>query len=56
VIAQPQVAGFAVFGTFAHLVMVEYDAAKATRAAQATALTLGGVLLVSAGTLVSRSL
>jgi len=25
VIRQPEVAGFAVFGTFAHLVMVDYD-------------------------------
>lgn len=31
VIKQPEAAGFAVFGTFAHLVMVDYDRAGGAR-------------------------
>jgi len=55
VIKQPQMAGFSVFGTFGHLVMVNYSQTRATRAAQAATLTLLGVLLVCLGTFVSAN-
>ena len=48
-------AGFSVFGTFTHLVMVNYGAPKGTRAAQAAILTFLGAILVTLGTLVSVS-
>jgi hypothetical protein len=50
-----QMAGFSVFGTFAHLVMVNYGAPKGTRAAQAAILTFLGAILVTLGTLASVS-
>jgi Fusaric acid resistance protein-like len=53
VIKQPQAAGFAVFGTFAHLVMVNYDRGAKARFAEAAMLTLWGALMVSLGTLAS---
>jgi hypothetical protein len=55
VIRQPQVAGFAIFGTFAHLVMVNYDHAWRTKAAQAATLTCFGAILVALGTLASAN-
>jgi hypothetical protein len=55
VLEQPQLAGFAVFGTFAHLVMVEYDPAGKTRSAQCAVLTLAGMITVALGTLASAS-
>jgi hypothetical protein len=53
VIKEPVMAGFAVFGTFAHLVMVNYSAAAGARSAESAALTLLGTILVSLGTLAS---
>jgi len=53
VIKQPQIAGFAIFGTFAHLVMVNYSESRAARSAQAATLTLLGALLVCLGTFAS---
>jgi hypothetical protein len=50
-----QMAGFSVFGTFAHLVMVNYGAPKGTKAAQAAILTFLGAILVTLGTLASVS-
>jgi Fusaric acid resistance protein-like len=55
VIKQPAVAGFAVFGTFAHQVLVNYDPQGMTRFAQSAMLTLLGVITVSVGTLASGS-
>jgi len=55
VIKQPQMAGFSVFGTFAHLVMVNYSAIERTRSMQAAVLTGVGAVLVSLGTLASTS-
>jgi hypothetical protein len=55
VIKQPQMAGFSVFGTFAHLVMVNYSAIDRTRSVQAAVLTGLGALLVSFGTLASAN-
>jgi Fusaric acid resistance protein-like len=55
VIKQPEVAGFAVFGTFAHLVMVEYDPAGRARSAESAMLTLLGAIMVSLGTLASAN-
>jgi hypothetical protein len=53
IIKQPQIAGFAIFGAFAHLVMVNYSQSKATRSAQAATLTLLGSILVCLGTIAS---
>jgi hypothetical protein len=53
---QPEMAGFAVFGTFAHLVMVNYSTASGARSAESGALTLLGTILVSLGTLMSANL
>jgi hypothetical protein len=53
VIKQPDVAGLAVFGTFAHLVMVDYDPVGKARSAEAAMLTLLGAIMVSLGTLAS---
>ena len=53
VIKQPQMAGFSVFGTFAHLVMVNYAPSKGDRSAEAATLTLLGAVLVTLGTLAS---
>lgn len=55
VIHQPQVAGVAVFGTFAHLVMVNYDQGRASRATRAAALTSVGAALITIATLASSS-
>src|SRR6266446_4433949 len=55
VIRQPEVAGFAVFGTFAHLVMVDYDPAGRARSAESAMLTLLGAIMVSLGTLASAN-
>jgi hypothetical protein len=55
VIKQPEVAGFAVLGTFAHLVLVNYDTATTARFAQSAMLTLLGAILLSLGTLTSTS-
>ena len=46
---QPQAAGIAVFGTFAHLVMVNYDIAGRARCAEAALLTLLGAITVYLG-------
>src|SRR4029453_5015703 len=54
-IKQPEGAGFAVFGTFAHLVMVNYDPAGRARSAQSAMLTLLGAIMVSLGTLASAN-
>ncbi len=56
VIKRPEMAGFAVFGTFAHLVMVNYSAANGARAAESCALTMLGTVLVGLGTLFSANL
>ena len=55
VIKQPEAAGFAVFGTFSHLVMVNYDPAGRARSAQSAMLTLLGAIMVSLGTLASAN-
>jgi hypothetical protein len=52
---QPQLAGFAVFGTFAHLVMVDYEPAGRARSVQCAMLTVLGVITVALGTLASAS-
>jgi hypothetical protein len=56
VVKEPDMAGFAVFGTFAHLVMVNYSPARGARSAECIALTLLGTIAVIAGTLVSEHL
>jgi hypothetical protein len=53
VIRQPEVAGFTIFGTFAHLVMVNYDRAWRARSAESAMLTGLGAIAVSLGTLAS---
>jgi Fusaric acid resistance protein-like len=55
VIKQPELAGFAVFGTFAHQTMVDYDTAGRVRFVQSARLTILGAIMVSIGTLVSAS-
>ena len=55
VFKQPELAGFAVFGTFAHQVLVNYDAAGRARFVQSAMLTALGALLLSLGTLASGS-
>src|SRR5271170_5509436 len=55
IIKRPEAAGAAVLGTFAHLVLVDYDAAGDTRFGQSAKLTLFGTLVVSLGTLASAS-
>jgi hypothetical protein len=42
VTGQPEVAGFAIFGTFAHLVMVKYDHAWKVRTVESAILTALG--------------
>ena len=54
-IKQPELAGFAVFGTFAHQVMVDYDSAGRIRLVQSARLSLWGAVVVSLGTLASAS-
>jgi hypothetical protein len=53
VIGQPEMAGFAVFGTFAHQVLVNYDPAATARFTQSATLTLLGAVMLSLGTLAS---
>jgi Fusaric acid resistance protein-like len=48
-----QAAGFAVFGTFAHLVMTNYDPRRKKRVAQVITLTFCGLVMISWGTAVS---
>jgi hypothetical protein len=55
VIGQPEVAGFAIFGTFAHLTMVNYDRAWRARSAESAMLTGLGAIMVSLGTLASAN-
>ncbi|MBV9290557.1 MAG: hypothetical protein JO288_22530 [Hyphomicrobiales bacterium] len=52
VIKQPEMAGFAVLGTFAHLVLVNYAAGPA-RFVQCATLTFLGSIMVTAGALAS---
>src|SRR5262245_55836085 len=52
---QPELAGFAVFGTFAHQMMVNYDTEGTARFAQSAMLTVLGAFMVGLGTLVSGS-
>jgi hypothetical protein len=54
VVKEPVMAGFAVFGTFAHLVMVDYSAASGARSAECATLTLLGAIVLIAGTLASE--
>jgi Fusaric acid resistance protein-like len=54
-IKQPQLAGFSVFGTFAHLVMVNYGPDRRARAIEAATLTSLGVVLVTVGCFASLS-
>ena len=56
VTGQPEVAGFAIFGTFAHLVMVKYDHAWKVRSAQSAMLTASGAVAVGLGTLASGTM
>jgi hypothetical protein len=55
VFKQTELAGFAVFGTFAHQVLVNYDAAGRARFVQSAMLTALGALILSLGTLASGS-
>lgn len=55
VFKQPELAGFAVFGTFAHQVLVNYDAAGRARFVQSAMLTALGAIMLSLGTLASGS-
>jgi hypothetical protein len=55
VFKQPELAGFAIFGTFAHLVLVDYDAAGKGRSVQSVMLTALGAIMLSLGTFASAS-
>jgi Fusaric acid resistance protein-like len=55
VIRQPEAAGYAVFGTFAHQVLVNYDTAGTARFAQSAMLTFLGSIMLCFGTLASTS-
>jgi hypothetical protein len=55
VIGQPEMAGFAVLGTFAHQVLVNYDPVARARFAQSATLTLLGAIMLSLGTLASTN-
>jgi Fusaric acid resistance protein-like len=55
VFKQPELAGFAVFGTFAHQVLVNYDAAERVRSVQSVMLTVLGAIVLSLGTFASAS-
>lgn len=55
VFKQPELAGFAVFGTFAHQVLVNYDTAGRERFVQSAMLTAFGGIMLSLGTLASAS-
>lgn len=52
-IKEPQVAGFAAFGTFAHLVMISYDPSGRTRFLDFATFTLLGGAMVGLGTVAS---
>jgi hypothetical protein len=56
VTGQPEVAGFAIFGTFAHLVMVKYDHAWKVRSVESAILTALGAVAVCLGTLASATM
>jgi hypothetical protein len=53
VFKQPELAGFAVFGTFAHQALVNYDAAGQVRLVQSAMLTAFGAIMLSLGVLAS---
>lgn len=55
VFKQPELAGFAVLGTFAHQVLVNYDTTGRVRFVQSAMLTALGAILLSLGTLASGS-
>ena len=55
VFKQPELAGFAVLGTFAHQVLVNYDTAGRVRFVQSAMLTALGAIILSLGTLASGS-
>jgi hypothetical protein len=55
VFKQPELAGSAVFGTFAHQVLVNYDAAGKVRSVQSAMLTALGAIMLALGTLASGS-
>jgi hypothetical protein len=52
---QLELAGFAVFGTFAHQALVNYDAAGRVRFVQSAMLTALGAIMLSLGTFASAS-
>jgi hypothetical protein len=54
-IKQPEMAGFAVFGTFAQQVLVNYDSAGTARYAQSAMLTILGTAVIGVGALASTS-
>jgi hypothetical protein len=56
VIKQPEMAGLAVFGTFAHLVMVDYHPARETRSLESGALTALGAVVIGVGALASTDI
>jgi fusaric acid resistance family protein len=56
VVGQPVMAGFSVFGTFAHLVMVDYSPSKGARLAESATLTILGAVLLTLGTAASINL
>src|SRR5450756_431176 len=55
VIANPEVATFAAFGSFAMLLLVDFAGPLRERLQAQAALALAGLVLVSLGTLVSQS-
>ena len=55
VFKQPELAGFVVFGTFAHQVLVNYDAVGKVRFVQSAMLTALGAIMLALGTLASGS-
>jgi hypothetical protein len=55
VFKQPELAGFAVLGTFAHQVLVNYDTTGRVRFVRSAMLTALGAVLLSLGTLASGS-
>jgi hypothetical protein len=55
VIKQPEMAGLTVFGTFAHLVMIDYDTPNGARATESATLTVLGAILLCLGTLASTN-
>jgi hypothetical protein len=54
-IKQPEMAGFAVFGTFAQQVLVTYDSAGTARYTQSAMLTISGLVTISVGALASTN-